>query len=401
MKIVMICTKYSTNSESPYLTDELAEELVNQGHEVTVLLSDWDNSQKSKSNKEDQPSNPKIIARKSIIINWLPRKFRLIIKWALTSIMMVGSAAKLALKFKPDVVIAYSPLMAINLPTIILTSRSNTRKFLVQWDFFPDSHVQNHLIHGKFKIGLLRKIESFLMQRFDLIGCMSPKNIEYLNNNCNLRKKNKGVLLPLWTSFPKYNELDKEKVRQKIGIQNDVCTFVFGGQLIAGRGIEDIIKCTKKLNDKNDKVIFLFIGKGPLGEIIDKEIKNGNKFIKMIGNIPRNEYLGIISTCDVGVVCTVRDVSVPTFPSKTVDYLLAGIPILASVEASTDYGEFIELNKVGHKVLAGDIDSLVSAVRSFSQATESREEISKRSRICLHKNFSVATAAQIITSLVP
>jgi hypothetical protein len=42
----------------------------------------------------------------------------------------------------------------------------------------------------------------------------------------------------------------------------------------------------------------------------------------------------LISACDVGIVCTVAGVD-SSFPSKTIDYLRAGLPIVAAVEQDT------------------------------------------------------------------
>ena len=70
--------------------------------------------------------------------------------------------------------------------------------------------------------------------------------------------------------------------------------------------------------------------------------------------IPRADYLSLLGACDCGIVATQRDTGVPTFPSKTLDYFRAGIPVVASVESSTDFGLFLEQRKAGVRIEAGD-----------------------------------------------
>ena len=42
MRVLMACLKFPTEPGRSYLTTELAEALVKAGHEVEVLLIDWD-----------------------------------------------------------------------------------------------------------------------------------------------------------------------------------------------------------------------------------------------------------------------------------------------------------------------------------------------------------------------
>ncbi len=104
------------------------------------------------------------------------------------------------------------------MPVWLLTSGRVGRRFLVQWDFFPDAQVQIGMLRGRLKIKLLRALESYLMRRFDVIGCMSPKNIEYLRNHCAIGPGTQSVHLPLWTSRPAFKRESQAVVRQRYGL---------------------------------------------------------------------------------------------------------------------------------------------------------------------------------------
>lgn len=394
MKIVVLCTKYSMSSESPYLTDELALELVRQGHDVTVLLADWADEHKGKPVAAVIGNGPQVYISRPVVIPWLPLTLQRMAKWLLSSLKMARQARRLMLKQQPDMVVGFSPLVAMYLPVWMLTTQAVGLRFLVQWDFFPDAQVQIGALHGRIKFHLLRAFESYLMRRFDVIGCMSPKNIEYLLQHCDITPRAKVVHLPLWTSCPPFEQQPKEQTRERYGIPINTRVFVFGGQLIKGRGIEDIIAASRKL--RNENIRFLFIGDGPLGAIINDEIENKNTIVMTLPKVTRKEYLNIISACDFGIVCTIRDVTVPTFPSKTLDYLLSGIPILASIEESTDYGQFIEQHKIGRTVTAGDIEELTKVAHEMSATLYNKKDASDISARCLREQFSVEKAAAII-----
>ena len=397
MKILMLCTRFSLEAASPTLADELAGELARQGHSVTVQVADWANDFKGQACDRVLPNAVHVIIEAAMLVTWLPLRLRRLLKWLLSSLLLARTSWILSRKLKPDLVVAFSPLTALYLPVWLLTRPLGQRRFLVQWDFFPDSHVQNKVLHGARKIRILRMLESYLMRRFDRIGCMSPRNLDYLREYCNIAKENEGVHLPLWTSAPPFPTLPRDIVRTRLDLPPNASIFVFGGQFIPGRGIEDILIASRALSPSVDNVLFLFIGSGPMAHLIDGEIAKNNPFVHLIGGLPRTEYLQVVSACDVGIVCTVRDVTVPTFPSKSMDYLLAGLPILASVEASTDFGNFVESNGVGRSVLAGDTDAFVAAVRAMAAPGVERSSLAAHCKNCLTDNFSVGKAAAIVT----
>ena len=248
MKLVILCTKYSSSKDSPYLTDELANAFARHGHEVTVLLADWSEEHHGCNVRRTPVGAPRLVISQPVVIQWLPMQLQRTFKWMFSSMRMAAQAYGVLKDVKPDIVVAFSPLVAMYIPVWLLTSGRVGRRFLVQWDFFPDAQVQIGMLHGRLKIKLLRALESYLMRRFDVIGCMSPKNIEYLHNHCAIGPGTQSVHLPLWTSRPSFKREPREVVRQRYGIPPDVHVFVFGGQFVAGRGIDDMLAAAERLS---------------------------------------------------------------------------------------------------------------------------------------------------------
>ena len=393
MNIVLLVTKYTNDINNPYLTDELACELVRCGHRVTVLLTDWDRAHGKVPNIQSGQKGIQLVISQPVVISWLPKTLQLTIKWLVSPLISALKARQILRLEKPELAIAISPLVAIYGPSFLLTSKSIRRRFLIQFDFFPDAQAQLGMLTGALKIRSLRAIENYLMRRFTHIGCLSPANISYLSNNYKIPKNIDIVHLPLWSSCPTYLKESKSEVRMRLGIPLKSVVFVFGGQLVAGRGIGDVLAAARLLSISRPDFIFLFVGNGPLSKDVEAEIQSGFSNVMLLSGVKRSEYLKLLDACDVGIVCTVRNVTVPTFPSKTLDYLLTNLPILASVEASTDYGEFIENFGVGVSVLAGDLQSFIdSAIKISDTHHFSVENFAN----CLSAAFNIRNACNII-----
>jgi len=226
------------------------------------------------------------------------------------------------------------------------------KSFGILWDFFPIHQVQTGHI-SKHISKILYFFEKKEVLSKDLIFLMSEQNITFFNNyypkhNC------RTEILYIWSDEEKevkYNnvfKMDKNKLN-----------IVFGGQLEKGRGIESIINSIVNSTQLENKVSLYIIGDGRLKSRIEKQIQN-SKNIHLLPPMSRSEYLGFLASCDIGLVTTVPNVSIPSFPSKILDYLYMSKLVIASTESSSDFGQYVE-NKIacGYNVTAGDSESFI------------------------------------------
>lgn len=364
MRILIVCTKYSLDADNPSMIDELARALGEQGHSVSVMVGDWSGAMRCSAENKDS-NGIEVFVKGPFDIGFGPAFLRKAAKWSFTSARLLRRALQLRRTFEPDLVIGSSPAVTMLLPLLLLRLTSRARAFFIQWDFFPIHHVEIGKIKNPTMAWMLKKLENFMMRRFEVIGCMSPMNVAYLERNYRLHDHQRTIVLPIWSSFPPFRRADRTEIRRKYALPLDLPLFVFGGQLNVGRGIDDILEVAELSYRRGVECGFVFIGSGSAEERIRSymSIKRGNVYL--LNGIPRTSYLSFLSACDVGIVSTVRGVSVPTFPSKTLDYLHARLPILASVEECTDFGDFIAGNGLGSSVRAGNCEEFAAAVEKF------------------------------------
>lgn len=361
-KVLVVCTKYPLEYDNTWLTRELSEYLSNMGYIVDVLCIDWDCQNPI---GKYHLNNVKIYNQPTVSY-FFSKKARLSVKWLLASLIASSNMFSL-FKKKHDLVIYFSPCIS-SWFCILLGKFFFRKSLLIYWDFFPIHQMQIGLLTSKIGAVFLKKIENMLVNLMSFIGCMSPKNHEFFNEYFRPKKKIKIFELPIWSEpvsvliKTKKNILVENIIRNRPGVY-----FVFGGQLDYGRGIESILEAAKLARAQENNIKIIIVGRGRLAEKVKIESNKYGSNIIYSDFIPRNEYLNLLSLCRAGIVATVPNVSVPTYPSKSLDYMKMKIPIIASVENSTDFGYIVTSNGAGISCKVGDSillsDALVKLAR--------------------------------------
>lgn len=343
MNILLFCTKISLDENDPWLTNDLANAFVKAGHSVTVCCIDWYRAGETQIYKHN--SGVKIINYRVPNANTNNQYWNNVVKffkWFLISIPAGLFFYKKLKRESFDLLINFSPASVFSFAFFLFDWKFTFKKYLVLWDFFPDHQRALGLLKSNFVFRTLRAIETRIFSKQQVIGCMSEDNIKYLLSKYSFSSDVKAEILPLWgPAESNFNPLlvDRGTERKKLGIAEDDFVCVFGGQLIQGRGLESILKLAQRFNVSNPRIKFLIVGDGPQKKLVQSEMsKFGLTNLKLIDRMPRNSYLNLISAMDVGLVLTVGNVGMPAFPSKSIDFMRAGIPIIAAIEESSDFG---------------------------------------------------------------
>jgi glycosyltransferase involved in cell wall biosynthesis len=392
MRVLMICTKYPLNPSDRYMTNELAGALVAAGHRVQVVVTEWDAPFGTPTTSTRSNDGVDILAVAPRAILRLGRFVQTASKWLLSSLFARREMLKAIGAGSFDTLICFSPCTTVWAQLLWAMRRWPMRSILYLHDFFPYHHHSIGLIPGGAAFQAARLIEQSLIRRFDVIGCMSPMNIEYLRKHYRLGATQQVTVHPIWGETTRPALAERASTRTGHGLPLDRKIAVFGGQITEGRGIEDILAAAAILNSERSDVSFLVIGEGRLAELVRRASANPDSNVQYRPRIPRAEYLGLIAACDIGIVCTVADVDVPSFPSKIIDYLRARLPVIAAVEATTDYGRFVEARGVGLSIAAGDPRGLADAISKITDGSDIASGMSDAAQSCLDEVFDVRRA---------
>lgn len=359
--VLMLCTKFGVSPDDRYLTNELADALAESGRKVLVVTLQWDATPGAATTTRHMPSGVEALLIAPTRIDGFGRLIGDLSKWVGSSLGAAREFERRYAERRFDLLIAFSPLVTVF--ALLLVARGRVkRSYAYIVDFFPYHHANLGLLPRGLAVRIAVLFETFLLRRLDAIGCMSPLGVAFLKKNYCLARGQRAFVLPLWGDTGPGVEIDRKSIRNRYGLPTDRPIAVFGGQITEGRGVEDILSAAAIAADRRPDLIFLLVGRGRLVSLVQQRISAGGSNIILLDAVPRDDYLQLVAACDIGIVATLANTEVPTFPSKTIDYLRAGLPIVASVEKTTDYGEFVTSRGIGLAVDAGRPEGLFDAV---------------------------------------
>src|SRR5262245_47139648 len=394
MRILMLCTKYPLESNDRYMTNELAGALVAAGHSVQVVVTDWDAPFGSSTTavRSEDGVDALLISPRGVA--GLGRFIERASKWTLSSLFALRDMRKALGHQSFDLLVCFTPCVTVAAQLFWAMRRWNMRTILFVYDFFPFHHRSIGLVPKGVVFEVARWLEDRLIQKFRVIGCIWPDNIVYLRNHYHIQPQQRVIWTPLWGGMSPLPRRPREAVRAEHGLPIDRKILVFGGQITEGRGIEEMLAMAGMAKIARPELAVLLIGEGRLVELVERHIASGGDNVLYRRRVARVEYLSLIAACDIGLACTVAGVESSSFPSKTIDYLRAGLPIVAAVEQDSDYREFLRHWKIGVSVPAGDATALFEAVTRIIDDREIIANIKLNARACLEEVFDVRSAVK-------
>jgi glycosyltransferase involved in cell wall biosynthesis len=397
--VLLVCTKFGRSPHDRYLTNELADALAATGRRVFVVAIDWAATPGGHDQVLTQANGVEALIVAPWQVRGLGRLVALGSKWIGSSWLAAGKARRWLQHRRFDQLVAFTPVVAQAFVVLWAMRRRSCASYLIAFDFFPFHQRSLGLMPGGPILRIARWAETTLYRRFDVIGCMTPRGIDFLEQNFGLSPGQRGEVIYLWGPREPGGEIDRASVREAFDLPRNSPIAVFGGQIVEGRGIEGLLDTARLAREARPDLSFLFVGAGRLEWLVRARIAEGADNVILIEQIARDRYLQLISACDVGIVATVADVDVPTFPSKTIDYLRAGLPVAASVEASTDYSDFVQERGFGVAVEAGEPARLLDAILRILDSPERSASMRAAGRRTLIEVFDVAHTARRILDL--
>lgn len=397
MRILYIATSFPKENKGATIYTDLAEALHQKGHQITVAVSEQKRNQPSTTLETERSFKVlRAVVGDYYDVNFIKKG----IVTLLLPFIMKSEIKKHLGKEKFDLVLFETPPITNAGVVAWAKKHFNCKSYLMLKDIFPQNGADLGILGsgfvGKMIFNYFKYKERFLYKTADTIGCMSEGNKKYLlEHNPEISEK-KVEIFPNAKRITEDYQCKDFSVRQKLGIPEDACVFLFGGNMGKPQYVEILAAAAKEFKDEQ-KVFFVFVGRGTEKHILATAIKNNDiKNAILLDNLPREEYEGITKESDVGLITLDPRFTIPNFPSRILSYMDYAKPVLAATDTVTDMKELIENANCGQWVCSADQKAFFEKIKEFSANKEKCKQMGENGRKYMIENFTVDRCVEIL-----
>lgn len=229
----------------------------------------------------------------------------------------------------------------------------------------------------------------------DIVGCMSPYDVNLVKTRYKHQNSEKIQLLPNWGRVIDYQEPDDD-IKKKYGLAGKFM-IIYGGNMGIGQNLTLYLKLAKEKQHLKD-VLFFFIGNGTEKEKLRKIVRAENiANVRIEDTIPHEDYLHILRCASIGIITLGPPQFFANCPSKAVTYWQNRIPILSSLDRVTDFGSyFIDRSKCGLWSYYDDLETLSENFDKLYNDVNTRKEMGENGYRFFMENYTVDKTYQSI-----
>ena len=297
-----------------------------------------------------------------------------------------------------DIIMYSTPPITFERIVRHLKKKHNAKTYLVLKDIFPQNAVDIGLMR---KRGLMWKYfrgrERRLYQLSDIIGCMSPANMNYvLKHNPDISKDKVEIFPNSIKPISRFVKRKNSVLLSKYNIPENTVLFVYGGNLGKPQGIDFLVEVIDNFHQV-DNSFLMIVGSGTEYTKIEKHILSTQPVNVALHNyLPKDEYHELLRSADVGLIFLDPRFTIPNFPSRLTAYMESSIPIIAATDVNTDLKDVLIESKSGFWSVSGDLDSFLNNARRLAQDQELRLKMGLNGRIYLEEHYDVTKTVEIL-----
>lgn len=387
MRILVVCQRYWPEQ---FQITTICEELVQRGHEVTVLCGlpnvGVPSDSKGRVLKTYKHGKNRLQSHNGVRIH---RSFeigrRSGVIWRTFNYYSFWKSAKHNIKHLSesfDVVFAYqlSPAM-MAIPAVEYGRKTGIPVFLYCCDLWPES--MKAILGDKLSgvVGHFGKICRNMYKNADKIGIQSPDFANYFESEHGIERE-KLVYFPHFST-----DVSDREHRISFGEHNGT-NLIFLGNMGTVQGIDWMIDAMAELNDI-DKLNLHFVGDGSAFSAAKDQVMKLGLFDRIYfhGRRPIEEMSYWYSMSDICLLGLDDSSAIGlTIPSKLQGYMAAGRPVIGAVNGGARF--VIEDSDCGIAVEPGNIQALANAIRNLVGDKRARLLYGKNARSYYEQHFT-------------
>jgi colanic acid biosynthesis glycosyl transferase WcaI len=376
---------------------ELAERLSAFGHEVTVITGPPSYPTGRITAGYNRPFKTEERRGVRIVRIWFPPSARSAgaARRGLTALSFAIGAlpASLAVGYRPDVVLGFSPPVFMAAAAAVLARRWNVPWLLNVKDLFTESILSSGLLaRGSATASALSRIERAVYRDAARIVVNARGFAETLKEMD--VPADRLTMIPDWADGDFIRPMPRENaVRAEWGIE-DRFVILYSGSLGYSSNLETVIDAMARLPDAQDAKLVI------VGEGVKKSALEGRAATLGLDNVifkplqPRVRVPEVLAAADLSLVTLSETGGRVSTQGKLYSLLAAGRPVLAIAPAGNDARRIVDEAGCGWGLDTGDVAGVEELVRSAMSARDELQRKGTAARDSFERLYSLDICAR-------
>ncbi|MEM2058674.1 MAG: glycosyltransferase family 4 protein [Candidatus Bathyarchaeia archaeon] len=286
---------------------------------------------------------------------------------------------------QPDVIYCILPPLPLGLSAEFLGVVKRAPVVINIQDIYPDIAIALGILRNPLSIKFFKWMERFIYEKAAAVVVISDgfkKNL-----------MGKGIppekiyIVPNWadSSFiqpgPRNNPF-----RHRLGLGN-LFTVIYSGNLSYNSDLDSVIEAAELL--RNEPFAFVIVGDGVRKTDLQRKVYEKNlENVKFLPFQPLEVYPQVLAAADINLVTLNAQATMASVPSKVYKIMAAGKPVLAIADKDSEIYRLISEANCGFCVDPGNPTALAEIIRYAATHIDKLERMGMNGRRYLEEHFS-------------
>jgi len=268
-----------------------------------------------------------------------------------------------------------------------LKKKFNAPFVYMNWDLYPqivEETYSNFLVKAVCRVWHFFNSKNY--PKIDRMVTIGPVMAESINKP--LSKKIDIDIIPIASDPERLKPIAKEDnlfIKQN-GLYGKFIVL-YSGKLGYGHNISAILGAAELLKDNKD-IMFVFIGKGPKCEEVNKSIEQGAENVRMFPFQDEEMFKYSIACGDLGIISQEETLAHLFLPSKTYSAMSCAMPVIGMCSEHDDLRNLIDKNEIGISVPHATPEKIRDAVLKLYNSPDTCAEMGARARKVIESEYT-------------
>jgi len=284
------------------------------------------------------------------------------------------------LSWKPEYIISIEPPFFTTPFTLLYSKLTKSKSILHIQDLEIDAAYSLNILKKGFFYKIIKKIEKFILNRFDIISTISPAmKMEIIQKGV---RKDTVHILPNWADTENIHPtINNKYLRNRLFIRSKQKIILYSGNIGKKQNLKSIINIAEKMQTDDNGCIFLMVGDGASKKRLVEDVKNRN-----INNIvflplqPLEDLGALLTMADIHLVTQDKNISDYVLPSKLTNILSAGGVSIISANPETQLSQLVKKHCLGYLIKPDSESELCAAINHLLINKSQHSTISTNAR---------------------